>query len=98
MCTLCLLAVNTRKSRVGISFEADLLIRIDGLVDSSADIALDRSEVVNAIVSHYLEDVPSVNDIGLLVRTKRTRKNGNGHAAHESAPEEKASSGAGHTE
>jgi hypothetical protein len=74
-CTLVALALS-QKSRVGISFDSEVVKQLDGYVEGTPELASDRSEVVNAIVSSFVESAPSPDQIKDLVRSKRNGKNG----------------------
>jgi metal-responsive CopG/Arc/MetJ family transcriptional regulator len=79
-CTLVALALS-QKSRVGISFDSEVVKQLDGYVEGTPELASDRSEVVNAIVSSFVESAPSPDQIKDLVRSKRNGKNGKAKSA-----------------
>ena len=55
-----------RKVRTGISFEPEVVSALDEQVESSSDLALNRSEITNAVIKAFFETG--------VDRTARTRE------------------------
>ena len=60
-----------KKIRTGVSFDHNVIRELDGAVESSTELAVNRSEIVNAIVSSFFADGPSVDSVSDLIKKER---------------------------
>ncbi|MDG6899721.1 MAG: hypothetical protein JRM99_06555 [Nitrososphaerota archaeon] len=64
-------SASSRKVRTGVSFDHNVIRELDGAVESSTELAVNRSEIVNAIVSSFFADGPSVDSVSDLIKKER---------------------------
>ncbi len=66
--------MSSRKFRAGISFDSNLAKKLDFHAEKLEGLAVDRSEIVNAILSDYFEDNGSSEAVWDAVRKRRVKR------------------------